>query len=122
MQRGYSALTLTLYSFLFCTLGSAVMVDWNVFGSAIRQDSNILWWMLGTGLVTAFCPYTLYSIGLSKMDAGKASILVSIELVAEATIGLIVFHEPLSAVSVMGIALVLSAIAILNLRRHGSRK
>lgn len=56
------------------------------------------------------------------MDAGKASILVSIELVAEAAIGLIVFHEPLSAVSVMGIALVLSAIAILNLRRHESRK
>ena len=122
MQRGYSALTLTLYSFLFCTLGSAVMVDWNVFGSAVRQDSNILWWMLGTGLIAAFCPYTLYSIGLSKMDAGKASILVSIELVAEATIGFIVFHEPLSVVSIAGIMLVLSAIVILNLHSHKSRK
>lgn len=122
MQRGYSALTLTLYSFLFCTLGSAVMVDWNMFGSAVRQDSNILWWMLGTGLIAAFCPYTLYSIGLSKMDAGKASILVSIELVAEATIGFLVFHEPLSVVSIAGIMLVLSAIVILNLHSHKSRK
>ena len=56
------------------------------------------------------------------MDAGKASILVSIELVAEATIGFIVFHEPLSVVSITGIMLVLSAIVILNLHGHKSRK
>lgn len=122
MQRGYSALTLTLYSFFFCTLGCSVLVDWNAIGSAVRMDNNLIWWMLGLGLITSFLPYTLYSVGLSKMDAGKASILVSIELVAEATIGFIVFHEPLSVVSIAGIMLVLSAIVILNLHSHKSGK
>lgn len=122
MRKGYSALTLTLYSFFFCTLGCSVLVDWNVIGSAVHTNNDLIWWMLGLGLITSFLPYTLYSIGLSKMDAGKASILVSIELVAEATIGLIVFKEPLSAVSVVGIALVLSAIVILNLHSQRSSK
>lgn len=117
MQRGYSALTLTLYSFFFCTLGSVIMVDWNHICGIVQRDSQIIWWILGTGFITAFFPYTLYSLGLSKMDAGKASILVSIELVAEAVFGSIVFHESLTTASVVGIALVLSAIIVLNLRR-----
>ena len=88
-----------------------------IFAIPHNTHSQIIWWILGTGFITAFFPYTLYSLGLSKMDAGKASILVSIELVAEAVFGSIVFHESLTTASVVGIALVLSAIIVLNLRR-----
>ena len=59
MQRGYSALTLTLYSFFFCTLGSVIMVDWNHICGIVQRDSQIIWWILGTGFITAFFPYTL---------------------------------------------------------------
>lgn len=117
IRRGYSALTLTFYSFLFCSVCCAFLAERHVIKTALQTGGDVLWWMLGTGLVTAFAPYTLYSIGLAHMDAGKASILVSIELVAEAIVGFAVFREPISALSCIGISLVLFSITVLNLNR-----
>lgn len=117
IRRGYTAVTLVFYSFFFCSICCTFFVDWDILGDAIQQHQNVLWWMFGIGFVTAFLPYTLYSIGLSQIDAGKASILVSIELVAETVVGVTVFHEPIDLTICIGIVLVLLSIIVFNINK-----
>ena len=68
------------------------------------------------GLVTCYLPYFLYTYGLTGLETGKASILASVEPVVATLIGILVFHETLTPVAVVGILLVLSAVVLLNLK------
>ena len=122
INRGYGAWTMTFYTFLFCAIGCAFLADWRLIGGVIVTDSTIPLWILGLGFVTAFLPYVLYSYAMEHMESSKASILASVEPVVSALIGVFVFHEPISPVGVLGIALVLSAIVVLNCKIHPHKK
>ena len=113
---------MTFYTFLFCAIGCAFLADWRLIGGVIVTDSTIPLWILGLGFVTAFLPYVLYSYAMEHMESSKASILASVEPVVSALIGVFVFHEPISPVGVLGIALVLSAIVVLNCKIHPHKK
>ena len=117
INRGYGAWTMTFYTFLFCSIGCAFLSDWQVIGSTLTNDSSNILWVLGLGFVTAFLPYVLYSTGLEHMESSKASILASVEPVVSALFGVFVFHEPISAFGILGIALVLGAIVVLNVKK-----
>ena len=117
INRGYGAWTMTFYTFLFCSIGCAFLSDWQVIGSVMAADSTNIFWVLGLGFVTAFLPYVLYSTGLEHMESSKASILASVEPVVSALFGVFVFHETMSLWGVLGIALVLGAIVVLNVKK-----
>ena len=117
INRGYGAWTMTFYTFLFCSIGCAFLSDWQVIGSVMAADSANILWVLGLGFVTAFLPYVLYSTGLEHMESSKASILASVEPVVSALFGVFVFHETMSLWGVIGIALVLGAIVVLNVKK-----
>lgn len=116
INRGYGAWTMTFYTFLFCAIGCAFLSDWQLIGSAVMSDSKILLWILGLGFVTAFLPYVLYSYSLEHMESSKASILASVEPVVGTLCGVFIFHEPISALGIIGIVMVLSAIVVLNVK------
>lgn len=117
INRGYGAWTMTFYTFLFCSIGCAFLSDWQVIGSVMAASSANLFWVLGLGFVTAFLPYVLYSTGLEHMESSKASILASVEPVVSALFGVFVFHETLSLWGILGIAMVLGAIIVLNVKK-----
>lgn len=117
INRGYGAWTMTFYTFLFCSIGCAFLSDWQVIGSVMAADSANILWVLGLGFVTAFLPYVLYSTGLEHMESSKASILASAEPVVSALFGVFVFHETMSLWGVLGIAMVLGAIVVLNVKK-----
>jgi drug/metabolite transporter (DMT)-like permease len=114
INRGYGAWTLTFYSFLFCSIGCAFLSDWDLMITTVESDVSILLWILGLGFITAFLPYVLYSIALEKMESSKATILASVEPVVGTLCGVFVFHEPITILGVIGIAMVLGAIVVLN--------
>lgn len=116
INRGYGAWTMTFYTFLFCSIGCAFLSDWQVIGSVMAASSANVLWVLGLGFVTAFLPYVLYSTGLEHMESSKASILASVEPVVSALFGVFAFHETLSLWGILGIAMVLGAIMILNVK------
>lgn len=116
INRGYGAWTMTFYTFLFCSIGCAFLSDWQLIFTTVKADSTILWWILGLGFVTAFLPYVLYSYGMEHMESSKASILASVEPVVGTLVGVFVFHEPITVLGVLGVALVLSAIVVLNVK------
>ena len=120
INRGYGAWTMTFYTFLFCSIGCAFLSDWQIIGHTVMNVSGTFYWVLGLGSVTAFLPYVLYSMGLESMESSKASILASVEPVVSALFGVFVFHEPLSVWGVLGIAMVLGAIIVLNVKKKGA--
>ncbi len=112
IRRGYGSWTITFYTFLFCAVLSCLLCDWQTVLPVTAQPSELCW-IAALGLVTAFAPYILYSLGLEAMENSRASILASIEPVVAAVISVVVFHEALSLSAALGIALVLTAILIL---------
>ena len=123
VNRGYEPMTLTFYSFFFAALGSAALSDFRVLGAALAAAPDTALWMLGTGVLTAFLPYALFSTGLRYLESSKASILTTSELVTETLIGSILYREKLTLLMLGGIVLILAAVLLLNLspRRRAVR-
>ncbi|MBP1550354.1 MAG: EamA family transporter, partial [Oscillospiraceae bacterium] len=67
-------------------------------------------------LVVTVLPYLVYTIGLRTVEAGKASVMATVEPVVATLVGVIVFSEQLSASGVIGIILVAASLAMLNIK------
>lgn len=114
LNRGYSSLTINFYTSLLATIGSLVLGGYSVFPECFASGKGILI-SLGTGIVTCYLPYMLYTFGLTGVENGKASIIASIEPVVATVMGIIIFKESLSLMSACGVLLVLGAIVVTNI-------
>lgn len=116
----YSPYTVTTYTFVFAAIGSwficrpADMI--NKFRDAADPGFLILFCCL-TAVITAVIPFLAYTLGLERVEASKAGIIATIEPMVATLIGIVVFSEPLTLMSGMGIVLILSAVVLLNLKR-----
>ena len=79
-----------------------------------RMSSACLALFVLLGVVSTALPFGLYTLGLNKMEAGKASILASVEPLTSTLVGVAVFHELLTAAGLGGIACILGAVVLLN--------
>ena len=75
-----------------------------------------------TAVVTAVIPFLAYTLGLERVEASKAGIIATIEPMVATLIGIVVFSEPLTLMSGLGIILILSAVIILNLKQQNRRR
>ena len=72
--------------------------------------------MLLSGLITAVLPYLFYTMGLEKIESGKAAVVAAVEPVVAVILGKIIFDDPLSGIQYFGIILVIMSIAIQNIK------
>lgn len=112
--RKYSPLTFTAYTFLISTVISAFICKPASFVSTVAQKPSSIGILLLFALATNVIPYICFTSGLKFMDAGKANITATIEPVVATLFGIFVLHEKLTAVSALGIFLVLFSAVILN--------
>jgi len=116
IQRGYGALTIVFYTFLFCSIGCAFMADWgNIAQVVFVPDWKIVLLSITLGVITGFLPYVFYSSGLEHLESSRASIIASLEPVVGTLCGMIFFHEIPTVTGVIGIFLVLIAVAALSI-------
>ncbi len=122
--RKYSPYTVTTYTFLFAAAGS-----WLVCGpadmipkfAAAADPAGLILFCCLTGLVTAVIPFLSYTLGLRTVEASRAGILATVEPLVATLVGIVVFSEPLSLLSGLGIVLILAAVILLNRKpRAGS--
>ena len=118
LQRGYSSSTINFYSCLFAAAGAYVL--WQPSGIFHVMTSSLpaFAWCLGTGVVSCFIPYMLYTYGLTGLENSRASILASVEPVVASLVGVFIYHEKMTIPAVVGVILVLAAILLLNLNPH----
>ncbi len=113
--RKYDPLTVTVYTFLFAFAGSIPLgrplETFRILGS----DPSLILWGIGIALVSTALPYFFYTWGLARMEAGRAAILVAVEPLVGALIGILVFREDHGPLKLLGILLILAAVVLLNL-------
>ena len=108
----YDSMTVTVWTFLFAGPASLVLLRPAEL-MALAQPSMALT-AVALVVFSTVLPYLFYTKGLSQVEAGKASIMASLEPVVAALTGVIVFGEPMSAMTAAGIACVLAGVYILR--------
>ena len=109
----YSSMTVTVWTFLFAGPASLLLVKPRELAAAAAQPRM---WLLALGLVavSTVAPYLLYTRGLAKVEAGKASIMASLEPVVASLTGVLIFGEPMGVLTAAGIVCVLAGVMILR--------
>lgn len=109
----YGPYTVTVWTFVFCGLGSLLLIRPAEMAAGLAQPRM---WLLALGLVavSTVAPYLLYTRGLSRVESGKASIMASLEPVTSSLVGVLVFGEPLTMLAGLGILCVLAGVWILR--------
>lgn len=112
IERGYHSLTITFYTFLaasFCTLFSA---DMSRIWVTATQSVGMLCLSIALGIACTVVPYLTYTLGLQYVENGRASIIASVEPVTATLLGILLFQETVTVSGVIGVALVLAALAV----------
>lgn len=117
--RRYSPFTVTAYTFMIAGLGSWFVTAPAAFLETLRacpSPGGTVLFLILTALVTAVVPFLCYTLGLRYVEAGRAAIFATVEPLVATLFGVLVFHEPLTGLSALGIGLILAAVVILNRR------
>lgn len=118
LNQGMHSITITNFTFLFATIGGAFFTDFKKIIDAFAQHGiALLGFLILYAVVTTVLPYLLYTTGLSYVENGPASVMASIEPVVATLLGALVFSEMPSISAIIGMVLVLGALALLSLRR-----
>ena len=111
--KKYGLLTILFYTFLIASICMIPFADVPYVISSFG-DTDVLLLALGLGLLSTVLPYYFYTIGLKGMDAGKASIIAFVEPMV-ATVVSIIIGDEFGWMNVLGIALILGSVILLNI-------
>ena len=118
--RNYSTLTITTYAFFFASISSIPLAN---FTSELKYfDVTTIWAALGLAALSTVIPYLLYTWGLEEMEAGRASILATVEPLVAAAVGIAVYSEPVTLHKLLGTLLICSSIILLNIPKKESNQ
>lgn len=112
--KKYPAFTLTFYTFVFSFIATLLMAHPVSLARKVAAHPESILTIILCGIFSGVIPYILYTFGLKYIEAGRASILASIEPVVATCISVFYFDEPLSLTGICGIVLVLAALAMMN--------
>ena len=123
--RRYESLTVTTYSMLIAGVATLVICDPVSLANIVSANTTdllsspavIIAFVVAMGIVTAAAPYLLYTMGLNKTEPSRAAILATIEPIVATIIGIVILGESFTALSCVGVACVLAAVFILNIKR-----
>ena len=118
----YDTLTVTAYTFIFGFIGTIPISGYGKTFRLFAESPYLILWSIGIGIVCTIMPYFLYTWGLQRIESGKAAILVAVEPVVGAVIGMTVFKENHNALKIIGICCIIAAIVLLNIHELPSRK
>ena len=112
--KKYPAFTLTFYTFVFSFIATLLMAHPVSLARKVAAHPESILTIILCGIFSGVVPYILYTFGLKYIEAGRASILASIEPVVATCISVFYFDEPMSLTGICGIILVLAALAMMN--------
>lgn len=109
-ERGYSSVTITLYTFLFATIGGLPFVNLKNIYHVFMVQPEFIFISVLLIIITTVIPYLCYTHGLSGTMPGVAAILATIEPAAATMVGVFIYGEIPNAMMIIGIICVICAI------------
>ena len=120
-EKGYHSLTVSAYTFLFACIGTAPFTDFGKTSGVIFQNGikGFLFAVFGAVVITLI-PYYVYTKGLTYIETGTAGVIAAIEVVVAAFAGYCLFDEDFGIIKIIGVAVVILALAIMNIKKRSS--
>ena len=118
--KKYTPYTVTTYTFLIAAIGSWFICRPVDMISKFKSSDHLIMLCLFcilTAVVTAVIPFLSYTLGLRSVEASRAGILATIEPMVATLIGILVFFEPLTLLSGIGILLILASVIVLSIKK-----
>lgn len=112
VNKGYNSLTTTGWSFAFAALFSSLMSDIPVCINMFAASPSMILYTLAFAIIASVLPYVLYTVGLKGTETGKAAVIASIEPVSATVLGIFFYGEYPSVSAIIGIILVITALAL----------
>lgn len=115
-----NSFVMSTYSYLFAALSLTI------YDPPANNIGLITIPILALAFLYALIPtsiaYLLYYQGIQKIkETSKVPVIASVETLTAIGFGLVLFHEQLGFINIIGIILVLSSIALMNLQRKQKR-
>jgi len=114
LEKGYHPMTVSTYTFLFACIGVLPFLNPGSLLEKMNRYPSAWLWVLAMALLSTCMAFTLYTVGLKYMEAGRAAVLATLEPIVTSLVGVIAYQENLSPVMILGIALVLISSIIIN--------
>lgn len=119
--RKYAPVTVTLYTFIFATLGALAATNLSDALELTANQPKALLWCLGISIIATILPYFLYTTGLKYLETSRAAVLVTVEPLVACVVGVFVFSEPANWEKLTGIACILMSTVLLGLPENKAR-
>ena len=108
----YDAYTSCFWSIVMAGLVSLVGFNTSELAMAFSQTRGVFG-ALGLIVICTVMPFLTYTVGLTIVESGLASVIANVEPVTAAILGITLYHERLTVWTTIGIVLVLGAAMIL---------
>lgn len=121
LLKKYHPYTVSAYAFIFAGIGAFFLCNVKDAAEKTMAAENAFFvagFVLLTAVVTAVAPFLLYTVGLQRVEAGKAAIMAMVEPLMAAVVGILAFGETLSAQSLLGIFCIFGAVLVLNMKQN----
>ncbi len=114
LNRGYSSYTNIFYSFLIAFIFYSIQIIVSGEFSLLAARPAAAAVCLLNGFITGTCSYTFYTNGLRQMEPSRAAQIATVEPAAAALFGVLLFHQMLSGMEILGVALVVFSVIMMN--------
>ena len=114
IDKGYSSITIITYTVIFASFIAVPLGKPFDTIHTLVENTSVLPYAILFGIVALAIPYCLYTWGLSGIETGKASILVAVEPLVSMVLGVLFYDESSDFFKILGLAMVLSAVVIMN--------
>lgn len=113
-SHGYSTYTILFYCLLISTVAVLPFTDLGAVAGFASEGPYEAGFLILHAAMASFLPYILYTIAMTRADAGASSLLAACgEPLAAAIFGLAIFSESLSPLMALGMAIVLVSIGVM---------
>ncbi|MCH5202528.1 MAG: EamA family transporter [Oscillospiraceae bacterium] len=116
INKGYSPMAISFYTFLCASIGIIPLTDFSAIGKVVFASAPDFGFSVLMSIITTVAPYLTYTLGLKYTENTQAAILASVEPLVATIFGILVYDEKLTVMPFMGMALVLSAVVMCNLK------
>ena len=114
LEKGYHPMTVSAYTFLFACVGVLPFIKPAEILTKMNAAPGLWGWAFCMVLFSTCMSFTLYTIGLKYMEAGRAAVLATLEPIVTTLVGVVLYKEMLSLVMTLGIVLVLGASVLIS--------
>lgn len=113
-DKGYSTITVTLYTFFFSSIGVLPFIKLSHVTEALTGNFTDTLKAFLLIILTTVIPYLCYTYGLSGTQPGIAAVLATMEPVAATCVGFVFYQEKPSFTTILGIIIVFFAVLFIN--------